>query len=262
MLVILALILALCGCGSTAPAAPTETAPPEAPVMEAPAAEATAAVETPKPTPVKTEEEKALDMAKWYLADSKGTVFFSYGGMVDLIELNGFSHEAAVYAADNCGADWYEMVWGELNAFWSPEGFDPQDAISNLQLRGFSYEETIYAVTRFCEENGNRMDGPTEEERAAEVVRLLLKAGRGITYWSRDGMIRQLETDNKFSHDAASYAVDSAGIDWSEQACGAAESYITLNPGNTRETYISNLELQGFTHEQAVYGVDLYYSNH
>ena len=225
--------------------------------MEAPAIAA-----TPKPTPVKSEEEQALDMAKWYLADSKGTVFFSYGGMVDLIELNGFSHEAAVYAADNCGADWYEMVWGELNAFWSPDGFDPQDAISNLQLRGFSYEETIYAVTAFCEENEIRMEGPTEEERAAEIVRLLLEAGRGITYWSRDGMIRQLETDNKFSHDTAVYAVDSASIDWNEQAIGAAESYIALNPGNTRETYISNLELQGFTHEQAVCGVDQYYANH
>ena len=247
----LVLLITLCACGSTAPATNDS---PEAPM---PAAEAVA--ETPTPAPVKSEKEQALDMARWYLADSEGIVFYSHDGMIKLMEINGFSHDAAVYAADNCGADWYEMVWGELNAHWSAENFYPQDAISNLQLRGFSYDEAIYAVTKFCDDNGIRMDGPTEEERAVEIVQLLLEAGNGVTYWSRDGMIKQLEIDNKFSHDAAAFAVDSVGIDWNEQAAGAARTYITLNPGNTRETYISNMELQGFTHDQAVYAVDLYF---
>jgi len=53
----------------------------------------------------------------------------------------------------------------------------------------------------------------------------------------------------------AQYAADNCGADWMEQAAKSAETYLSLM-GFSRAGLITQLEYEGFTHEQAVYGVE------
>ncbi len=51
-------------------------------------------------------QKNALGKAESYLSFSA----FSYQGLIEQLEYEQFSHEDAVYAADNCGADWNEQA--------------------------------------------------------------------------------------------------------------------------------------------------------
>ena len=51
-------------------------------------------------------EKNALSSALSYLDFSA----FSYSGLVKQLEFKGYTNEEAVYAADNCGADWNEQA--------------------------------------------------------------------------------------------------------------------------------------------------------
>lgn len=55
-------------------------------------------------------QQNALKMAKTYLSSMP----FSYSGLIDQLQYEGFSLEDATYGADNCGADW--MVQAEKSA--------------------------------------------------------------------------------------------------------------------------------------------------
>ena len=68
---------------------------------------AVTSVESEKPSGEKTVSQKnALKKAKSYI-DFQA---FSHDGLVEQLEFEGFSHEDAVYGADNCGADWNEQA--------------------------------------------------------------------------------------------------------------------------------------------------------
>ena len=51
-----------------------------------------------------TGEKNALKSAQRYLSFTA----FSHDGLVSQLEYEQYSHEEAVYAADNCGVDWKE----------------------------------------------------------------------------------------------------------------------------------------------------------
>ena len=51
-------------------------------------------------------EKNALSNAHLYL----NYTAFSYTGLIEQLEYEGYSHEEAVYGADNCGADWNEQA--------------------------------------------------------------------------------------------------------------------------------------------------------
>ena len=53
-----------------------------------------------------TGEKNALKKAQSYLSFSA----FSYNGLIGQLEYEQYSHDEAVYAADNCGADWNEQA--------------------------------------------------------------------------------------------------------------------------------------------------------
>ena len=66
-------------------------------------------------------------------------------------------------------------------------------------------------------------------------------------------MIEQLKFEG-FSNDASVLAVDSLNVDWNEQAAKKAESYLSFS-SFSRSGLIEQLEFEGFTKEQAEYGV-------
>ena len=61
---------------------------------------------TPKTPTVTTGQKNALNRAKQYLR----TMPFSYTGLIEQLEYEQYSHDDAVYAADNCGANWSEQA--------------------------------------------------------------------------------------------------------------------------------------------------------
>ena len=53
-----------------------------------------------------TGERNAVEQARNYLE----VMAFSYDGLVDQLEFEGYTHSEAVYGVDHCGADWYEQA--------------------------------------------------------------------------------------------------------------------------------------------------------
>jgi hypothetical protein len=88
--------------------------------------------------------ENALKKADSYL--SWGA--FSYSGLIGQLEFEKFSHEEAVYAADNCGADWYEQAVKKAESYLSWGSFSKEGLIGQLEFEGFTNDQAVYAVTK------------------------------------------------------------------------------------------------------------------
>lgn len=86
--------------------------------------------------------ENALKQAERYL-DLTG---FSYQGMIDQLEYEKYTHEEAVYAADNCGADWKEEAVKKAKEYLNLTSFSRQGLIDQLKYDKFTDEEAEYAV--------------------------------------------------------------------------------------------------------------------
>lgn len=113
-------------------------AEPEA--KEEPEPEAEPAVE------VTTGQRNALASAKSYLA----ALSFSYSGLIEQLEYEGYTYDEAVYAADNCGADWYEQAVKSAESYLAAMSFSKSGLIDQLEYEGFTYEEAVYGA----EQNG------------------------------------------------------------------------------------------------------------
>jgi len=75
-----------------------------------------------------------------------------------------------------------------------------------------------------------------------------------VMHFSRDGLVKQLEEFEKFSHSDAVYGADNSGADWNEQAAGKAQDYLDVMPFS-RDGLIKQLvEFEKFTPEQAEHG--------
>ena len=73
---------------------------------------------------------------------------FSYSGLVEQLEFNKFTHKEAVFAADNCGADWYEQAAKKAKSYLSHMAFSRDGLIDQLVFNGFSQAEAEYGVTQ------------------------------------------------------------------------------------------------------------------
>lgn len=101
------------------------------------------AVETPQLT---TGQKNALATAKNYISFMP----FSYTGLIEQLEFEKYSHEDAVYAADNCGADWNEQAALQAKTYLELSPFSRDDLIEQLEFEGFTHEQAVYGV----EQNG------------------------------------------------------------------------------------------------------------
>lgn len=87
-------------------------------------------------------QENALQTAKDYL----DILSFSYSGLVDQLEYEGYTHEEAVYAADNCGADWNQQAAFQAKSYLDIMNFSRQELIEQLEYDGFTSEQAEYGV--------------------------------------------------------------------------------------------------------------------
>lgn len=199
-------------------------------------------------------QRNAVTKAKAYLAYTA----FSYDGLIEQLEFEGFTHEEAVYGADNCGADWYEQADKKAQSYLEYTSFSREGLIEQLEFEGFSHEEAVYGADANYSSDAS---GDSESSQSSSGVTVgqqnaLEKAKSYLAYtaFSYEGLIEQLEFEG-FSHEEAVYGVDNCAADWKEQAAKKAKSYLDYS-SFSRQGLIDQLEFEGFTYEEAVYGVE------
>lgn len=87
-------------------------------------------------------ESNALASAKQYLS----IMAFSYSGLIEQLEYEGYSNSEATYAADNCGADWYEQAALSAKEYLNIMSFSKQGLIEQLEYDGFTYDQAVYGA--------------------------------------------------------------------------------------------------------------------
>lgn len=142
---------------------------------------------------ITTGQRNALKSAKDYLDFTA----FSYEGLVDQLEYEKYSHEDAVYAADNCGADWNEQALKSAKNYLSFTAFSYTGLIQQLEYEQFTKEQATYGADN-C--------GADWNEQAAKSAEDYLS----MMSFSKDGLIEQLEYEG-FTHEQAVYGAEQNG---------------------------------------------------
>ncbi len=190
----IALSLFACSSNGTESSGNVQDIPPKPaesePVEPAPSEKA----EAPAPDAGWTTEQKnAMDSALTYLSFSA----FSHDGLVDQLEYEKYSHESAVWAADNCGADWNEQALWAAKGYLDSSAFSYTGLIEQLEYEKYTEEQATYGADN-CGADWN-------EQAAASAKRYL-----DISSFSRDSLIDQLEYEG-FTYEQAVYGVEQNG---------------------------------------------------
>lgn len=86
--------------------------------------------------------ENALKSAKSYVSHSA----FSYNELIEQLEFEKYSHDEAVYGADNCGADWTAEALEQAQSYISHSAFSYSELYDQLIYEQFTAEQAQYAV--------------------------------------------------------------------------------------------------------------------
>ena len=89
-------------------------------------------------------ERNALRKAQDYLSFSA----FSYTGLIDQLEFEGYTYQEALYGVNNCGADWNEQAAKKAAQYLDFAAFSRQGLIEQLEFEGFTHEQAVYGVTQ------------------------------------------------------------------------------------------------------------------
>ena len=87
-------------------------------------------------------ERNALQSAQNYLS----VMAFSYSGLVEQLEYEGYSTSEAEYAADNCGADWNQQAVKKAKEYLDIVSFSRNGLIEQLEYEGFTHSQATYGV--------------------------------------------------------------------------------------------------------------------
>ena len=87
-------------------------------------------------------EKNALDTALSYL----DFMSFSYTGLIEQLEFEGYNHEESVYGVNNCGADWNEQAALTAQSYLDLMPFSREGLIEQLEFEGFTREQAEYGV--------------------------------------------------------------------------------------------------------------------
>lgn len=151
---------------------------------------------TEKPTQNSNEtlgQQNALKSAKSYIKHSS----FSYLELIEQLEYEKYSHDDAVYAADNCGADWNAEALESAKSYINYSGFSYQGLLNQLEHEQFTSEQAQYGVDN-C--------GADWLQEAAECAESYIR----YSSFSRDELLDQLLYEG-FTQEQAEYGVQSVG---------------------------------------------------
>ncbi len=88
-------------------------------------------------------QQNALKTAERYLR----VLSYSYSGLISQLEFEGYTTEEAIWAADNCGADWNEQAAATAERYLKYLSYSRDGLISQLLFEGFTEEQAEYGVT-------------------------------------------------------------------------------------------------------------------
>lgn len=138
-------------------------------------------------------EKNALRSALNYLDFSA----FSYDGLIDQLEFEGYSTAEALYAVNNCGADWNEQALLCALNYLDYTAFSYTGLIDQLEFGGFTTAEATYGANN-C--------GADWNEQAAKCAEDYLE----YSAFSRQGLIDQLLFEG-FTQSQAEYGARAVG---------------------------------------------------
>ena len=174
------------GIVQTQAVAPTIIQPPVATQVQS-------ADEAYVPAEVTLGMKNALSSANSYL----DILSFSYQALIEQLEYEKYSHEEAVYAANNCGANWYEQALDSAKSYLDIMSFSYPELVEQLLYEKYTYDQAVYAVNN-C--------GADWYEQAVKSASSYLS----IFSFSRSELIEQLEYEG-FTHEQAVYGVTQNG---------------------------------------------------
>ncbi len=143
---------------------------------------------------VSVSKMQAIKKAKSYI----GVTAFSYKGLIEQLEYEGFSNEDATYGADNCGADWNTQAIKKAKSYLSFSAFSYKGLIEQLE-----YEKFTSAQAKYGADNCGADWYEQAEKKAASYMK--------ISSFSRKSLIEQLEYEG-FTADQAKHGADSVGL--------------------------------------------------
>lgn len=98
---------------------------------------------TPPVSNTTVSQKNALRKAQSYLAYTA----FSHDGLVAQLEYEQFSHEDAVYGADNVGANWSEQAAKKAKSYMDMQGYSRDGLIEQLKYEKFTQEQAEYGAS-------------------------------------------------------------------------------------------------------------------
>lgn len=138
-------------------------------------------------------QENALKSAENYLE----FMAFSYEGLLDQLEYEGYSTEEATFAVDNCGANWNEQALLSAQNYLNTMAFSYTGLIDQLEYEGFTAEQATYGADN-C--------GADWNEQAAKSAKNYLD----LMAFSREGLIDQLLYEG-YTQSQAEYGAQANG---------------------------------------------------
>ena len=181
----------LSGCDETGKPQESSTGSTTASYMEEESASGQAGISNSNATAGQIE---ALEQALTYLS----VLPFSYDGLIEQLEYEDFSHADAVYAANNCGADWKEQAVLKAESYLESSSFSYEGLVSQLEYEGFTGQQAKYGAAN-C--------GADWKEQAAKKAKSYLE----IASFSREEMIEQLKYEG-FTGQQALYGAKANGL--------------------------------------------------
>ena len=91
---------------------------------------------------VTTSQKNALKKANQYLSYTA----FSYTGLIDQLEFEGFSTEDSTFAASHCGADWDKQAEKKAKQYMNYSAFSRSGLINQLEYEGFTSEQAAHGA--------------------------------------------------------------------------------------------------------------------
>lgn len=140
-----------------------------------------------------TGQKNVLKSAKNYLS----FMAFSRDGLISQLEFEGYENADAVYAADNCGADWNEQAVLKAKNYLDTMAFSYSGMVEQLEFEKFTHEQAEYGADN-C--------GADWNEQAA----LKAKSYLDLMPFSHDSLVTQLEFDG-FTEEQAEYGAKQNG---------------------------------------------------
>ena len=155
---------------------------------------ATTTTQATKNESVSVSKLQAVKKAKSYL----GAMSFSYKGLIEQLEYEGFSNEDAKYGADNCGANWNTQAVKKAKSYLNATSFSYKGLVEQLEYEKFTSAQAKYGVDN-CGADWYKQ----AEKKAASYMK--------VSSFSRKSLIEQLEYEG-FTADQAKHGADSVGL--------------------------------------------------